>query len=75
MTVVVLRFTKILETKNNKQRASLDELKSLKIEWKDFALGFFIGVTICLYAYISNTGDVQATLTKPSATITGFVAA
>ena len=39
-----------------------------------FALGFFIGVTICLYAYISNTGDVQATLTKPSATITGFVA-
>tara|TARA_B100001939_G_C16825554_1_gene566311 strand:+ start:733 stop:885 length:153 start_codon:yes stop_codon:yes gene_type:complete len=49
-------------------------LKSLKIEWKDFALGFFIGVTICLYSYISNTGDVQATLTNPSATITGFVA-
>tara|TARA_R100001163_G_C5036076_1_gene175225 strand:- start:89 stop:241 length:153 start_codon:yes stop_codon:yes gene_type:complete len=49
-------------------------LKSLKVEWKDFALGFFIGVTMCLYAYISNYSQVETAITQPSAKITSVVA-
>ena len=45
--------------------------KNLKIDWKDFALGFFIGVTLCLYSYVSQKLDTNNT--EPTSRITGIV--
>ena len=47
-------------------------VKNLKIDWKDFSLGFFIGVTLCLYSYISQKLDTNNT--KPTSGITRIVA-
>ncbi len=46
-------------------------VKNLKIDWKDFALGFFIGVTLCLYSYVSQELDTNST--EPTSRITGMV--
>jgi hypothetical protein len=46
-------------------------VKNLKIDWKDFALGFFIGVTLCLYSYVSQELDTNNT--EPTSRITGMV--
>jgi hypothetical protein len=46
--------------------------KSLKVDWKDLALGFFIGVTLCLYTYVSKNLDSQEI--QPNSRITGFTA-
>jgi hypothetical protein len=46
-------------------------VKNLKIDWKDFALGFFIGVTLCLYSYVSQKLDTNNT--EPTSRITGIV--
>ena len=46
-------------------------VKNLKIDWKDFSLGFFIGVTLCLYSYVSQELDTNNT--EPTSRITGMV--
>ena len=46
-------------------------VKNLKIDWKDFSLGFFIGVTLCLYSYVSQELDTNNT--EPTSRITGIV--
>jgi len=48
-------------------------VKNIKIDWKDFALGFFIGVTLCLYSYVSQELDTNNT--EPTSRITGIIAA
>ncbi len=47
-------------------------LKTLNVDWKDLLLGFFIGVTLCLYIYVSKNLDSQEI--QPNSRITGFTA-